>query len=64
MCVPVRLCRRGHRVKLHIYDVSRDPLVHHLNQLLAHQGAPVKLGVEQIFAMSCLRWHLPRWSCN
>ena len=31
-------------MKLHIYDVSRDPLVRHLNQLLAHQGAPVKLG--------------------
>ncbi|CAK9092540.1 DeSI-like protein At4g17486 [Durusdinium trenchii] len=36
--------RRGHRVRLHIYDVSHEPVVQHLNQFLAYKDAPVKLG--------------------
>ena len=39
-----RRSRKGHRVKLHIYDVSNEPVVRHLNQVLAYQDAPMKLG--------------------
>eukprot|EP00931_Biecheleriopsis_adriatica_P028600 TRINITY_DN17058_c0_g1_i1.p1 TRINITY_DN17058_c0_g1~~TRINITY_DN17058_c0_g1_i1.p1 ORF type:complete len:394 (+),score=81.65 TRINITY_DN17058_c0_g1_i1:69-1250(+) len=35
---------RGYKVKLHIYDVSREPFIHRLNKLLAHESAPIKLG--------------------
>lgn len=36
--------RRERLVVLHVYDVSRDPRVQHVNQVLAHENGPVKLG--------------------
>eukprot|EP00930_Biecheleria_cincta_P037164 TRINITY_DN254_c0_g1_i2.p1 TRINITY_DN254_c0_g1~~TRINITY_DN254_c0_g1_i2.p1 ORF type:complete len:444 (+),score=80.43 TRINITY_DN254_c0_g1_i2:55-1332(+) len=35
---------RGFKVKLHIYDVSRNPAISGLNNILANKHAPVKLG--------------------
>jgi len=35
---------RGRKVKLHIYDVSRDPNVQRVNSVFAHKDAPIKLG--------------------
>eukprot|EP00931_Biecheleriopsis_adriatica_P010171 TRINITY_DN111269_c0_g1_i1.p1 TRINITY_DN111269_c0_g1~~TRINITY_DN111269_c0_g1_i1.p1 ORF type:complete len:391 (-),score=64.47 TRINITY_DN111269_c0_g1_i1:5-1123(-) len=36
--------RQGYKVKLHIYDVSREPVIHHLNNLLANEASPIKFG--------------------
>eukprot|EP00930_Biecheleria_cincta_P037165 TRINITY_DN254_c0_g2_i1.p1 TRINITY_DN254_c0_g2~~TRINITY_DN254_c0_g2_i1.p1 ORF type:complete len:506 (+),score=111.42 TRINITY_DN254_c0_g2_i1:48-1520(+) len=39
-----RRTERGFKVKLHIYDVSRNPAISSLNNILANKHAPVKLG--------------------
>lgn len=36
--------KRGFKVKLHIYDVSRNPAISSINNILANKHAPVKLG--------------------
>ena len=41
---PLRRTRRGRKVKLHVYDVSRDPNIQRVNFVLANKDAPVKLG--------------------
>jgi len=42
--IPPLAAHRGHRVKLHIYDVSQVSGIQALNKLLAHQWNPFKLG--------------------